>query len=114
MDKVLYKAYWVNTNLDAEYWSEQVIEIKFKEYPVIKQTDKTYTVRIGTYHNGKYGDKSKTVVLKDQSGKRFAYETKERALEAFIIKRKSYGRRLKNLTIANNNVIEIATNLRLS
>lgn len=109
--KVLYRCFWEDKCDCAETFSQQEIEIGFTEYPVIKETDKTYTVNIGKYHNSKYGTKSNAVVLKDQSGKRFAYATKERALEAFIIKRRSYGGRLKQSIKNNDRLIGIANQL---
>lgn len=109
--KVLYRCFWEDKCDCAETFSQQEISIGFTEYPVIKETDKTYTVKIGKYHNGKYGDKSKTVILKDQSGKRFAYETKQRALDAFIIKRRTYGSRLKQSIKNNDRLIGIANDL---
>jgi hypothetical protein len=113
MSKVLYRCDWKVTNPgEAESFEEQEIEVVYKEFAVIKETDKTYTVSIGKLHNGKYGDESKTIVLKDQSGKRFAYATKERALEAFIIRRRSYGGRLRSQIENNNRLIKIAKELQ--
>ena len=113
MARALYRCNWKVSNPgEAETFEEQEIEIIYIEYPIIKETDKTWTIKIGNIHNGKYGDKSTTVVLKDQSGKRFAYSTKERALEAFIIRRKSYGGRLISQFENNNRLIRIAKKLQ--
>lgn len=113
MGKVLYRCNWKVSNPgEAETFEEQEIEIVYNEFKVIKETEKTWTIRIGTLHNGKYGNKSTTVVLKDQSGKRFAYATKQRALEAFIIRRKSYGGRLRQQLKNNTRLIRIAKELK--
>lgn len=113
MGKVLYRCDWKVTNPgEAETFDQQEIEIVYKEYSVTKETDKTCTIKIGSHHKGKYGDKSTTVVLKNQSGKRFAYATKERALEAFIIRRRSYGGRLRQQIENNSRLINIAKNLK--
>lgn len=114
MSKVLYRCVWRDSNEgDSETFSQQKIEIVFEELPIIKETAKTYTIRIGKFYNGFYGDKSKAVVLKNQSGKRYAYATKERAIEAFIIKRRSYGSRLKQSIKNNDRLIGIADQLWL-
>lgn len=112
MSSVLYRCCWRDKNEgSSETFSQQDIEVLFEEYPIIKETDKTYTVRIGRLNNGKYGDESKTTVLKDQSGKRFAYTTKKRALEAFLIKRHSYGRKLKQAIKNNDRLIGVGEEL---
>lgn len=102
--KVLYRAYWENTNLNAEYWEQQVIEIKFQEYPVIRETKECFVIPSTMDHET---DKTKHV-LKVPYKKAFAYLTKERALEAFIKTRKAYRRRLHSIKITNDRLIEIA------
>jgi len=97
--KILYRCGWKNTNPYAEFYSEQTIVIIYEELTVVKETTKCYVVNHG---------KNKRNILKDQSGKRYAYETKERALEAFIIKRESYHRKLKSMLKNNERLIKIS------
>jgi len=97
--KHLYRCHWRDLNTHSERYDEQKIVVIFEELPVLKETQLCFWV----YHNWK-----RRLVLKDQSGKRYAYTTKERALEAFIIKRTSYARRLKQMVKNNERLLKIA------
>lgn len=112
----LYSAYYQIDNSDqAETFSEQKISIGFSEFDIIKETDKTYTIETKGWNKEKRNYlPRKRIILKDQSGKRFAYTTKERALEAFIIRRKSYGRKLNQAIKNNDRLIEICKNTLIS
>lgn len=108
----LFNCYFeVINESQAETFSEQKIGIGFKEYDVIKQTDKTYTIETTGWNKEKRNYfPRKRVILKDQSGKRFAYSTKERALEAFKFKRLRYNSILKSKIKYNERLIEVIKN----
>lgn len=89
---------WVSCGYDN-------VSIKLEEWKVIKETPKGYWINrmSGIWWGGKRWV-SKT------SRKRFAYPTKEEALESFLIRKKAHIKHLKrNLTNAEK-ALELAKN----
>lgn len=105
MRTILYRAdFEILNHSYAETWSEQELGLVYHEYPVIKETKEGYWIeRV----DKRKEDKPLRFVLKEQSGKRFAYLTKDRALEALLYRRRSYNGRLKSLLRANEKLMNL-------
>jgi len=80
-------------------------KVYVKEYKIISKTDCGWWI----HKHGSYGPKK--FVLEGQ-GKRFAYPTKEMALEGFIYRRRRYQRILETLVKGNRKVIKVALQLQ--
>lgn len=84
----------------------------FDEHEVIAETAKTYVIETRGYNEVlKNYHPVKRRILKDPNGKRFAYDTKEGAVNGFLHKRKRYRTILRNQLKRNDLVIEIATKM---
>jgi len=91
--KIMYKCgYQITNQGEAETYSQQKIEVIFFEFPITKETPQSYWIDAAKWDY----KLSKKLVLKDGSGKRFAYLKKEDALRGFLHKRLSYGARLRS------------------
>lgn len=89
---ILYRAEMINID---EVFTPRIVYI---EFIVIKETPKCYWILVGS---------KRKLVLKDSIGKRFAYATKELALNAMLIRRQRYQSILNQRVVGNKTVIEV-------
>lgn len=82
--------------------------IEAHAYHVKRETKCGYWI----WEHGKYGKEKFVLKNEHTPGKRFAYTTKEAALDAFIYRRRFYQGLLESRVIGNRKVIEAACNLR--
>lgn len=83
----------------VNYHEEFMPKFIFDEFEVISETENTYLIQYQIF---------KKRVLKSQDGKRFAYSTKEAAVNGFLHKRLRYHSILNSKLKGNSIVIEIA------
>lgn len=89
---ILYRAEMINIEEDF------TPRIVYKEFIVIKETPKCYWLLVGS---------KRKLVLKNSDGKRFAYVSKELALNAMLIRRQRYQSILESKVKGNKLVIDV-------
>lgn len=82
--------------------------IEVSEYHVKRETKCGYWI----WQYGKYGKEKFVLKNEHSAGKRFAYTTREAALDAFLYRRRFYQRMLESRVIGNQKVIEAAMELK--